>query len=444
MLIVGANAWMPWQKASVFKPFLSKMAPIRASTTYVDPTPEFSSKVETPIVTADDLACEPDQKVVDNPLQLNKILKAMPAEVFEKSLPKSLFYMFFDYAMWGAATLAMATLVKSAAWTTLPFIAKAAATFTFWNVAGFFMWCIFVVGHDCGHTNFSNFKLLNDIIGHITHGSIMVPYFPWQLSHRRHHMYHNHVDKDYSWIWYTPEKMAKPEEFAARAMHDVPISLTLFPFFGWQLYLLGVKDGSHFVPIGGKLWSEGPKVEKVKALFSAAVVGAFGAAIYALSGFNLKTMAFFYIAPHTVFSWWLICVTYLQHHGPQTLAYDNSNWSYVKAAFETVDRTFGKGIDALHHHISDGHVIHHLFFTKIPHYNLPKATAALKTYLNNNGLGHMYRHEDTPDFAFRLHKYMYESGFKATPAPIADVCELQFARKEEDVKTIMNVADYKV
>ena len=61
--------------------------------------------------------------------------------------------------------------------------------------------CIFVVGHDCGHGNFSESETLNDIIGHITHGSILVPYYPWQLSHRRHHMYHNHIDKDYSPPW---------------------------------------------------------------------------------------------------------------------------------------------------------------------------------------------------------------------------------------------------
>ena len=72
---------------------------------------------------------------------------------------------------------------------------------SFFSFLHYLIRCIFVVGHDCGHGNFSESETLNDIIGHITHGSIMVPYYPWQLSHRRHHMYHNHIDKDYSHPW---------------------------------------------------------------------------------------------------------------------------------------------------------------------------------------------------------------------------------------------------
>ena len=111
-------------------------------------------------------------------------------------------------------------------------------------------------------------------------------------------------------------------------------------------------------------------------------------------------------------------VTYLQHHDHDTLVYDDHDWKFVEAAFETVDRTFGFGIDEIHHHITDGHVAHHLFFTKIPHYNLPAATKAIRKYLDEHDLAYMYKHEDTRDFILRVHKYFVQFGFKATRAPV--------------------------
>lgn len=66
--------------------------------------------------------------------------------------------------------------------------------------------------------------------------------------------------------------------------------------------------------------------------------------------------------------------------------FDNSDFHFATAAMETVDRKYGWGIDDAHHNITDGHVAHHLFFTKIPHYNLKKATAAIRPSLEKLGL----------------------------------------------------------
>ena len=84
--------------------------------------------------------------------------------------------------------------------------------------------------------------------------------------------------------------------------------------------------------------------------------------------------------------------TYLQHHSHETVVYDDSNWSFVLAAFETVDRKFGYGIDSLHHHITDGHVAHHLFFTQIPHYNLMIATEVRPTTPTTHTCLHTHTH----------------------------------------------------
>ena len=51
-----------------------------------------------------------------------------------------------------------------------------------------------------------------------------------------------------------------------------------------------------------------------------------------------------------------------------------------QGALSTIDRTYGRVIDYLHHDIGT-HVVHHILFTAIPHYHLREATAAVKPLL---------------------------------------------------------------
>jgi omega-3 fatty acid desaturase (delta-15 desaturase) len=228
-------------------------------------------------------------------------------------------------------------------------------------------------------------------------------------------MYHNHIDKDYSHPWYTKETLEQPQNWLGRIVHKMPVMRFLSPLFGWWVYLVGKPDGSHYIPFPHqRLWQESPVIERTKCVVSSAVVLAYFVGIYVLTGYDLTAMAYYYLAPLVVFGWWLFTVTYLQHHSPHTMVYDNKDWKFVDAAFETVDRKFGFGIDALCHHITDGHVAHHLFFTKIPHYNLPIATKAIKEYLAKNKVDSVYKYEDTFDFPARVHYYFVKYGFKAT------------------------------
>jgi omega-3 fatty acid desaturase (delta-15 desaturase) len=195
----------------------------------------------------------------------------------------------------------------------------------------------------------------------------------------------------------------------------------MFPFYGWHIYLYGMPDGSHYFPYAAqRMWKESTPQDRTNCLISFVVVLlglGLQFAIHSHGGeaWGGKVASFFYyfVMPYVVFGWWLVTVTYLQHHNPDTVVYDDSEWKFVDAAFETVDRTFGFGLDTLHHHITDGHVVHHLFFTKIPHYNLPIATKALKQYMEENGLGRMYKAEKTYDFAYKVHSSLFQFGFKA-------------------------------
>jgi omega-3 fatty acid desaturase (delta-15 desaturase) len=50
------------------------------------------------------------------------------------------------------------------------------------------------------------------------------------------------------------------------------------------------------------------------------------------------------------------------------------------------------------HHMMDGHVIHHLFFERVPHYRLEKATKALQEGLEESNQSHLYKYINTPDY----------------------------------------------
>jgi omega-3 fatty acid desaturase (delta-15 desaturase) len=350
-------------------------------------------------------------------LQLNVLKKHIPAQCFEKNVPLALGYMVLDLSMWAGVTFAMHSLCHTETWAGLELWQRWIATAVFWNLAGFLMWAVFIIGHDCGHGTFSDSEFLNDVVGHLTHGAILVPFYPWQLSHRRHHMYHNHEEKDYSHPWYTAERLARPEEGAARVMDSLPYLRLFYPIVGWPLYLIGLPDGSHLFPHPQhRLWKDTPAAEYFKCILSTAVVGGYLALGYLVHGGSLLDMAYYYLAPWLVMGWWLVTVTYLQHHHADTLVYDDADWTFVTAAFETIDRRFGLGIDAAHHHITDGHVVHHLFFTKIPHYHLPVATEALKQYLSSINLTHLYRDDDTWDFPYRVFKQYFDIGLKAKKA----------------------------
>lgn len=212
-----------------------------------------------------------------------------------------------------------------------------------------------------------------------------------------------------------PEEEAKGEGLI-RWFHANPIIAGLLPYYGWPLYyIIGINDGSHLFPFAEhRLWKNTPTNEYAKCIVSNCVVAAYLCVYYfLLFQQNFSAMAYFYLAPIIFLGWWLVTVTYLQHHNEDVIAYDEKDWKFTRAAFDTMDREYGFGIDSLHHNITNGHVAHHLFFAAIPHYQLMKATSAIRSYLESKGISSLYRFEETHDFSFRIHSYLMSHGFRA-------------------------------
>ncbi|KAJ4845967.1 fatty acid desaturase (DSD1) [Turnera subulata] len=290
------------------------------------------------------------------PFKIAEIRAAIPEHCWVKNPWRSLSYVLRDavivFALMGAA-------VYLKGWLFWPF---------YWAAQGTMFWAIFVLGHDCGHGSFSNSTALNNLVGHILHSSILVPYHGWRISHRTHHQNHGNVENDESWVPWTRSPG---------------------------------KEGSHFNPFS-KLFAPNER----KAILTSTVCWTMMVLLllYSCFLFGPAQVLKFYGVPYVIFVMWLDFVTYLHHHGSEEKLpwYRGKEWSYLRGGLTTVDHDYGL-FNNIHHDIGT-HVTHHLF-PQIPHYHLVEATKASK-----HVLGKYYREpKRSGPFPFHLFRILVRS-----------------------------------
>jgi acyl-lipid omega-3 desaturase len=306
------------------------------------------------------------------PFTLQDLKAAIPAYCFEPSVGRSLFYFFLDISII-AGLYAIAAYLDS--WFFYPI---------FWVAQGTMFWALFVVGHDCGHGSFSKLKWLNNLIGHLSHTPILVPYHGWRISHRTHHGNTGNIDTDESWYPITESKY-----------NQMPWYEKLFRFYApllaYPIYLFrrspDREGGSHFSPKSPLFRPS----EKWDILTSTALwilmIGVLGGLTVQ---FGWLFLVKFYLVPYIIFVMWLDLVTFLHHTEDDIPWYRGDDWYFLKGALSTIDRDYGF-INAIHHDIGT-HVAHHVFLN-MPHYRLKAATEAIKPIL-----GGYYRKSDESIF----------------------------------------------
>lgn len=305
------------------------------------------------------------------PFTLQDVRQAIPTQCFEPNTARSLAYFFLDLGLI-AGLYAIAAALDS--WFFFP---------VFWFATGTLFWALFVVGHDCGHGSFSKYPWLNSLIGHLSHSPILVPYHGWRISHRTHHANTGNIETDESWYpisQATYEAMGAPEK-----LMRFKLFLLAYPFY---LFLRSSgRKGSHFLPSSPIFKpSERNDVITSSICWGAMVV------LLAVLGlkFGLLFLVKYYLVPYVIFVIWLDLVTYLHHTEDDIPWYRSEDWYFLKGALSTIDRDYGI-FNPIHHNIGT-HVAHHIFLS-IPHYNLKRATAAIKPVL-----GEYYRKSDEPIF----------------------------------------------
>mmetsp|Transcript_15804 Transcript_15804/g.36591 ORF Transcript_15804/g.36591 Transcript_15804/m.36591 type:complete len:447 (+) Transcript_15804:110-1450(+) len=345
---------------------------------------------------------------VDGYPRLNSLRKALPQEIFKVSSAKSLFYFAADTTACVLSIGFLYAVVTSDIYRSLAVWKQALTVAPLQLLAGFAMWCQWCIGHDAGHQLISKkFKWLNTAVGEIAHSVFcLTPYVPWQKSHKRHHTFHNHLERDYSHQWFVREQKDELDwwikgSHATRNLH--------LPFLYFVYLCLGVPDGGHVIPFYGRLWEGQPLKSKLRGLLSSCISVLTAGTLWAKMGFADFTVVC--MVPWCVMSFWLFMVTYLQHHSDDGKLYTDKTHSFVKGAFETVDRSYGKWTNRLSHHMMDGHVMHHLFFEKVPHYNLEHGTRAMQKLLQKEGKIDLYKSIQTEEYAQEIVKQFNNNWF---------------------------------
>ncbi|KAK4342542.1 hypothetical protein RND71_038358 [Anisodus tanguticus] len=232
------------------------------------------------------------------PFRLADIRIAIPKHCWVKDPFRSLSYVFRDLAL--IATF-IATAIYLDTWLFYPI---------YWAIQGTIFWAIFVLGHDCGHGSFSDNLLLNNVVGHILHSVILVPYHGWRISHKTHHQNHGNVETDESWVP-MPEKLYKKMDYSSKILrYKIP-----FPLLAYPMYLMKRspgKSGSHFNP-----YSDLFQPNERNYIVTSTVCWTIMAAIlvYLCTVFGTLLMFKIYGVPYLIFVMWLDFVTYLHHHG---------------------------------------------------------------------------------------------------------------------------------
>ncbi|CAJ0603298.1 unnamed protein product, partial [Cylicocyclus nassatus] len=323
---------------------------------------------------------------------VDEVRKAVPAHCFEKNLVKSISYLVQDL------------LILAGLYLILPYVEQ------YLGWMGYLAWCwafgfcgsaLFVIGHDCGHGSFSEYEWVNDLCGHIAHAPILAPFWPWQKSHRQHHQYTSHLEKDKGHPWVTEE------DFNQRTA--VEKYFAMFPLSGWirwnPIYtVVGLPDGSHFWP-WSRLFTN--TTDRVKCVISGLACLFCASVAFYMCDYSIYNWLKYYYVPLTFQGLIMVIITYLQHQNDEIEVYEGDEWSFVRGQTQTIDRKYGFGLDTIMHHITDGHVAHHFFFTKIPHYNLMEATEAVKKVLEPlKDTPYGYKSETNYDFFF---KYLWSN-----------------------------------
>jgi len=322
------------------------------------------------------------------PFTVGDIKRAIPPHCFKRSIPRSFSYLISDLIIIALAVYASNFFVAEGP-------LKWAMWGAYWVVTGCVATGVWVIAHECGHHAFSDYQWLDDTVGLIFHSLLMVPYFSWKYSHRRHHSNTGSVEKDEVFVPKVKEEFGGISRYLQHPpgrLIQIAVTLTL----GWPLYLLFNVSGRKYERPANHFNTHSPIFVDRERFFifvsDISLLAVVGLLYRVYAAFGLAYLTKMYFVPLLIVNGFLVLITFLQHTHAALPHYDSSEWDWLRGALATMDRDYGV-LNHVLHHITDTHVAHHLFST-MPHYHASEATEAIKPVL-----GKYYQMDRTPVLA---------------------------------------------
>lgn len=289
------------------------------------------------------------------PFTIGTLRKAIPPHCFERSTLKSSLYLGADVALAALLGFAAAVGIPSLIPESAPLL-RGLAWLAYWWLQGAVCTGIWVCAHECGHQAFSPSQKVNDGVGLVAHSLLLVPYYSWKHSHRRHHSNTGSVDRDEVFVPPVVEaKTSNKKKNDDEKHHDddgdgdgepllrdqllasAPgrlLSILFALTMGWPAYLFFNVSGRNTFPEGSwpnHFWPSSPiftsKREKVEVAVSDAALAVVGGGLYYLAKkYGLSNLAFLYFVPYLVVNAWLVTITLLQHTHPALPHYRTESW----------------------------------------------------------------------------------------------------------------------
>lgn len=168
---------------------------------------------------------------------LTELKNAIPPHCFERSMIKSFGYLALDFMIVGSlASLAFVGLEQRS----LPLYWQLVGYSIYWFVQGSVLFGVWVIGHECGHSAFSEYDMVNDTVGLILHSALLTPYHSWKISHRKHHANTGSCEHDEAFVPFTHSDL---EPTWSDALEDSPLyhvyKIFKVLFIGWMPGYLG-------------------------------------------------------------------------------------------------------------------------------------------------------------------------------------------------------------